>query len=148
MKISEKGIELIKHFEGLYLKAYKCPAGIWTIGYGHTKDVREGQVITEQEATDLLKSDLTHCENVVNQFIKVPLNQGQYDSLVSFTFNLGSGNLKSSTLLKLLNNSDYHGASQEFIKWNKAAGKVLAGLTRRRESERNLFNNYPIFIKR
>ena len=143
MKISQKGIELIKKFEGCKLEAYRCPAGIWTIGYGHTKTTKQGMKITQQQAEELLKQDLFSYENAVMINVKVGLNQQMFDALVSFTYNLGAGNLKSSTLLKLLNAKDYYGASQEFKRWNKAGGKVLNGLIKRREVERNLFNSYP-----
>lgn len=144
MKISQKGIDLIKRFEGCRLEAYKCPAGVWTIGYGHTNGVKEGMKITQQEAEKLLKQDLVVYENIVLESVTTALNQPIFDALVSFTYNLGGGNLKSSTLLKLLNDRDYYGASKEFEKWNKASGKVLEGLVKRREAERNLFNSYPV----
>lgn len=143
MKISQKGIEVIKKFEGCKLEAYKCPAGVWTIGYGTTKGVTDGMKITKEKAEELLKLDIDKFEKTVLKLVKVDLNQSQFDALVSFTYNLGEGNLSKSTLLKMLNNKDYYGASQEFIRWNKAGGKVLNGLIRRREAERNLFNSYP-----
>lgn len=143
MKISQKGINLIKRFEGCELEAYRCPAGVWTIGYGHTSGVKEGMKITQQEAEELLKQDLVAYENAVLKNVTTALNQPIFDALVSFTYNLGEGNLRSSTLLKLLNSRDYYGASKEFEKWNKASGKVLEGLVKRREAERNLFNSYP-----
>ncbi|MEG2347381.1 MAG: lysozyme [Cetobacterium sp.] len=143
MKISQKGIELIKKFEGCKLEAYRCPAGVWTIGYGHTKTAKQGMKITQQQAEELLKQDLCIYESSVERNIKVAINQPIFDALVSFTYNLGEGNLKSSTLLKKLNNRDYYGASEEFQRWNKAGGKVLNGLIKRREAERNLFNSYP-----
>ena len=100
MKITNEGINLIKKFEGLRLEAYLCPAGVWTIGYGHTKGVKKGQVITQLEADNLLKEDLSSFEKGVTSLIKSNINQNQFDSLVSFAFNLGLSNLKSSTLLK------------------------------------------------
>ena len=140
MKISQKGINLIKVFEGLSLKAYKDSVGVITIGYGSTgPHVSMGQTITEAQAESLLKSDLSRFEKGVSDLVPVPLNQNQFDALVSFSFNLGLGNLKSSTLLRKLNSLDYSGASKEFERWNKAGGKVLAGLTRRRIAERDLF---------
>lgn len=139
MKTSNNGINLIKQFEGCILSAYKCPAGVWTIGYGHTKNVKQGMKITSSQATELLKEDLTTYENYVNKYVKVKLNQNQFDALVSFTFNCGAGALKSSTLLKKLNKGDYTGAANELLRWNKANGKVLAGLTRRRKAEKALF---------
>lgn len=140
MKISKKGIKLIQDFEGLALKAYKDSVGILTIGWGSTgPHVTAGMTITKEQAEQLLKKDLERFEKGVSDLVKVPLNQNQFDALVSFSFNLGLGNLKSSTLLRKLNASDYTGASKEFERWNRAAGKVLAGLTRRRISERDLF---------
>ena len=139
MNISTNGIELIKQFEGCSLKAYKCPAGIWTIGYGHTNGVKEGQAITKIEAENLLKQDLARFEKVINNVIKVNLNQNQFDALISFSYNIGTGALKNSTLLKLLNNEDYKGAAEQFDKWVYAGGKKLAGLTKRRAAEKELF---------
>lgn len=139
MKTSKNGIELIKKYEGCRLTAYKCPANVWTIGYGHTKNVKKGMKITKAEAESYLKDDLNTYENAVNKYVKVPLNQNQFDALVSFSFNCGTGALKTSTLLKKLNKKDYKGAANEFLRWNKANGKVLNGLTKRRKEERGLF---------
>ena len=144
MKTSQKGINLIKQFEGCQLTAYKCPAGVWTIGYGTTgkvdgKEICKGMKISKQKAEQLLKKDLEQFEKSVNNFVKVSINQNQFDALVSFAYNVGAGALKGSTLLKKLNQKDYKGAANEFLKWNKGGGKVLAGLTRRREAERKLF---------
>jgi lysozyme len=110
-----------------------------TIGYGHTGGVKEGDLITEQKAEQLLQDDLKKFENGVLRLVRVPLAQNQFDALVSFAFNLGVGNLGKSTLLKMLNDRDYKGAAGQFIRWNKAAGKELAGLTRRRLAESALF---------
>ena len=142
MKTSQKGIDLIKHFEGCELKAYKCPAGVWTIGYGHIKGVQEGDVITEQQADEMLVEELNEYENYINTLVTVPLNQNQYDALVSWVYNLGSSNLNSSTLLKVLNSGDYAGVPEQIMRWNKAGGKVLEGLTRRRQSEADLFSGH------
>ena len=140
MKISEKCIDLVKHFESCFLQAYKCPAGVWTIGYGHTgKSVTEGLKITGEEAEIILKSDLDISEEVVNKLILVKLSQHQFDALVSFTFNCGIDAFRTSTLLKKLNLEDFTGAANEFPRWCKAKGKVLGGLLRRRKSERHLF---------
>ena len=140
MKISQKGTKLIQDFEGLALKAYKDPIGVWTWGYGSTgPHVTPDKVGTKEEAEQLLKKDLERFEKGVSDLVKVPLNQNQFDSLVSFSFNLGLSNLKSSTLLKKLNASDYQGAADEILRWNRAGGKVLNGLTRRRIAERDLF---------
>jgi len=141
MNTSQNGIDLIKHFEGCELKAYKCPAGVWTIGYGHIKGVQEGDVITEQQADEMLVEELHEYENYVNTLVDVPLNQNQYDALVSWVYNLGGGNLKASTLLKVLNSGDYSGVPAQIMRWNKAGGKVLEGLTRRRQAEADLFGN-------
>lgn len=140
----QHGLDIIKSFEGLKLTAYLCPAKIPTIAWGHTKTVKASDVgkkkITEAEAEKLLKSDLLNFENAVNKLVIVPLNQNQFDALVSFSFNVGTGAFHSSTLLKKLNAKDYKGASEQFERWNKAGGKVLAGLTRRRAAEKTLFN--------
>lgn len=131
--------EIIKEFEGLRLEAYKCPADVWTIGYGHTRAVFPGDAITEKEADAFLSEDLEDAEDAVNAYVDVELNQNQFDALVSFVYNLGSGNFKSSTLLRKLNGGDYLGAANEFKRWNKAGGIVLNGLIRRRDAEANLF---------
>ena len=140
MKISSNGIELIKVFEGLELEAYKCAAGVWTIGYGHIKGVHEGMNITEDTANKMLMEELVEYENYIDQAVTVPLAQCQYDAMVSWVYNLGNGNLTSSTLLKVLNSGDYDGVPAQMMRWNKAGGKVLEGLTRRRQAEADLFN--------
>lgn len=134
-----KEAELIKSFEGLELEAYLCPADIWTIGYGHTGNVKEGDRITKAEAEALLDKDLQTFRNGVKRLVKVPLNENQFGALVSFAYNLGLGSLQSSTLLKMLNAGDYTGAADQFLRWNKSGGKVLTGLVRRREAERAVF---------
>lgn len=140
MKISQTGVNLIKEFEGLRLTPYQDSVGVWTVGYGSTgKHVVPGKSITNKQAEDLLKEDLARFEDCVTKMVLVPIGQNQFDALVSFAFNLGCGNLASSTLLKLLNAGDYAGAAAQFVRWNKAGGKVLAGLTRRREAEAALF---------
>lgn len=140
MKISQKGIDLIKSFEGLELKAYKDSIGILTIGYGSTgSHVKQGMTITKEQAEELLKQDVSRFEKGVNDLVKIPLTQNQFDALVSFSFNLGLGNLKSSTLLRKLKAFDYSGAANEFLRWNRAGGKVLNGLTRRRQAEKDMF---------
>lgn len=144
MKTSKAGIDLIKSFEGCRLVAYKCPAGVWTIGYGHTFGVRAGQKITQKQAEDFLKSDLQVYEKGVEKAVRVKLNQNQFDALVSFSYNCGLGALRSSTLLKKLNKGDYKGASAEFPRWNKANGRILAGLKRRRKEEKALFDKIPV----
>lgn len=139
MKIGSKGLELIKHFEGCELEAYKCPAGVWTIGYGHIKGVQEGMKITEMQAEEMLQSELIEYEGYINDLVEVELNQNQFDAMVSWVYNLGGGNLRSSTLLKVLNAGDYDGVPAQMLRWNKAGGKVLEGLTRRRQAEADLF---------
>lgn len=139
MKISENGLELIKHFEGCELEAYQCAAGVWTIGYGHTKDVKVGDKITKAIADSLLAEEMHEYEGYVNNAVKVDLNQDQFDALVSWTYNLGGGNLNASTMLKVVNSGDFEGVPAQIKRWNKAGGKVLEGLIRRREAEANLF---------
>jgi GH24 family phage-related lysozyme (muramidase) len=146
MNIDQKGIDLIKSFEGLQLKAYNATGKekYNTIGYGHYgADVRAGQVITIQQAEDMLKNDLQKFVDGVNNLLKTTVNQYQFDALVSFAYNCGLGNLGSSDLLKFVNKRDFTSAALEFAKWNKAGGVVLAGLTRRREAERQLFVTAP-----
>jgi lysozyme len=143
MHISQKGLDLIKSFEGLRLSAYKCPADVWTIGYGTTAGVKPGQTITKERAEELLREDVKRFEAQVLRLAKVPLTQGQFDALVSFTYNLGAGNLSNSTLLRLLNAGDYKGAAAQFDRWTKAGGKELPGLVRRRAAERALFEGKP-----
>tara|TARA_Y100001937_G_scaffold127112_1_gene198282 strand:+ start:533 stop:961 length:429 start_codon:yes stop_codon:yes gene_type:complete len=142
MKTGEKGLELIKHFEGCELVAYKCPAGVWTIGYGHIKGVSEGMTITQEQAEQMLLDELIEYENYINELVTVPLSQNQFDALVSWVYNLGPANLKSSTLLKVLNSNDFEGVPAQIVRWNKANGKVLEGLTRRREAEAELFDEH------
>ena len=144
MQTSEKGIALIKQFEGCKLTAYQDSVGVWTIGYGWTqpvdgKPIRAGMTIKQETADRLLKTGLVSYESDVSRLVKVGLTQGQFDALVSFAYNLGARALSTSTLLRKLNAGDYAGAADEFLRWNKAGGKVLNGLTRRREAERALF---------
>jgi GH24 family phage-related lysozyme (muramidase)/peptidoglycan hydrolase-like protein with peptidoglycan-binding domain len=136
---SQKGINLIKSFEGCRLTAYQDSVGVWTIGYGHTSGVYSGMTITESQAEAYLKSDLVTSENAVNKYVTYAINQNQFDALASFTFNLGSGNLSTSTLLKKLNQGDISGAASEFDKWVYAGDKVLEGLVKRRAAEKELF---------
>jgi len=143
MRTSENGLALIRQAEGLRLRAYKCPAGVWTIGYGTTAGVKEGLVITKERAEELLREDVKRFEDQVMRLVKVRLTQGQFDALVSFIYNLGAGNLSNSTLLRLLNAGDYKGAAAQFDRWTKAGGKELAGLVKRRAAERALFEGKP-----
>ena len=139
LKISQTGINLIKKYEGCVLTAYQCPAGVWTIGYGHTRTACKGLKISLKTAEKLLEEDIKVYEKGVNNVVSVSLTQNQFDALVSFSFNCGVTALKNSTLLKKLNSKDYEGAAKEFPRWNKSNGKVLAGLTKRREEEKELF---------
>ncbi|EMN5321677.1 lysozyme [Enterobacter hormaechei] len=144
MQTSDKGIALIKAFEGCKLVAYQDSVGVWTIGYGWTqpvdgKPIRAGMTIKQETAERLLKTGLVSYESDVSRLVKVGVTQGQFDALVSFTYNLGARSLSTSTLLRKLNAGDYAGAADEFLRWNKAGGKVINGLTRRREAERALF---------
>lgn len=139
MKISAEGIALIKKFEGCELVSYQDSVGVWTIGYGHTKGVKEGMEINKQEADDMLMHELTEYEGYINDYVKVPLSQSQFDALVAWVYNLGPTNLKSSTLLKELNAGNYEEAPNQIKRWNKAGGEVLKGLVRRREAEALLF---------
>lgn len=139
MKVSNNGINLVKRFEGLELKAYRDSVGILTIGYGHTHAVKAGDIITGEQADAFLREDLQVAELTINTNVKVKLTQGQFDALVSFVFNLGSGNFVKSTLIRKLNAGDYAGAADEFGKWVNAGGKKLPGLVKRRAAEREVF---------
>lgn len=140
MNTSPSGRVLIKGFEGCKLTAYRDMVGVLTIGVGHTgKDVFPGQEITDAEADALLAKDLLRAEHYVTALVTVPLNQNQFDALVSFTFNLGNGALQESTLLKLLNNGEYTAAKEQFKRWDMAGGKHVEGLLSRRISEASLF---------
>ena len=139
MRISDEGLELIKSFEGCRLKAYQDSVGVWTIGYGSTKNVHPGQTITQEQAEELLRQDVAVFEQGVSDLVKVNLEQHQFDALVSFAFNLGLGNLKSSTLLRYVNMREFDSAAAQFGRWNRAGGKVLPGLTTRRKVEADLF---------
>lgn len=141
MKISSKGLELIKKYEGFSSGKYLCPAGKATLGYGHV--IQSGETytnLTEKEALELLDQDADIAENTVNNLVKAPLNQNQFDALVSLVYNWGSGHFFHSLGLRKLNNKDYDGAIAEFSKINQANGKILTGLVNRRVAEANLFN--------
>ena len=140
LSLGKYGLELIKSFEGCVLKVYLDAIGLPTIGYGHL--IKPGESftkITQKGAEDLLKSDAQIFVDGVNKLLEVNVTQNQFDALVSIAFNIGLGNLKSSTLLRLINAGDYKGAADQFPRWNKAGGKVLNGLTKRRDAERALF---------
>ena len=146
MTISKPGLDLIKSFEGFSSKPYHCSAGVSTIGYGSTyyeggRHVKMSDAhVSKERATQILENQVNNVySSAVNRYVKVPLTQNQFDALVSFTYNLGAGALKSSTLLRKLNLGKYTRASQEFLKWDRAGGKRLKGLTRRRRAESKLF---------
>ena len=140
MHMSQGGLDnLLKKFEGCKLKAYRCPANVCTIGYGHTSaagapQVADGMIITQADAEDILKRDIVKYETAVMDLVKVKLTQNQFDVLVDFAYNAGVGNLKSSTLLKKVNAGDFDAVPAELMKWTKGGGKVLPGLVRRRQA--------------
>lgn len=139
MQYSKQGLALTGKFEGCRLTAYLDQVGVPTIGYGHTRGVRLGMTCTQEQAEAWLREDIAICEQDVNTHVKVPLTQGEFDALVDFSFNLGCASLNGSTLLRLLNTGDYHGAAAEFEKWDHAGGKVVSGLLRRRIAEEQEF---------
>lgn len=143
MNISDAGLALIREHEGLRLESYPDPAtgaDPWTVGYGHTgPDVSPGLTITADRADEFLRADVAKCEHCIGSLVTVPLDQGQFDALCSFVFNLGCNTLRNSTLLRLLNQGDYSGAQAQFSRWDHAGGKVLAGLTKRRAAEAEMF---------
>ena len=144
MRTSRAGIDLIKEFEGLRLEAYRCPAGLWTIGYGHTTAagapvVKPGMTITAAEAERILARDLASYEAGVTRLVKVDISQGQFDALVSFAYNCGSGALERSTLLKRVNACRFSDVPAELMKWTKSGGRELPGLVRRRRAEAKLW---------
>lgn len=150
MKTSAQGIEAIKRFEGCKKKgdlhiAYQCSAGTWTIGYGSTRGVTPTSTCTEEQATERLRNDLEEAERAVRRNVSVDLNPAQFDALCSFTFNLGEGNLKKSTLLRLLNNKQYEDAAAQFPRWDWVNGQSNAGVRRRRLAEQAMFltGKYP-----
>lgn len=137
--ISNRGLTLIKQFEGLRLRAYDDGGGVWTIGYGHTKNVKSNDVITQDQADEFLKEDIKWAEDTVNAFVNVPLKQNQFDALVSLAFNIGANAFAKSTLLKILNMRHYEDAAKQFIRWSFDNGKFIRGLYKRRLEETNLF---------
>ena len=138
--MTPEGLALLKRFEGLRLDSYRDPVGILTVGYGHTgPDVAEGMRITELEAERLLLGDVRTAQDAISSLVQVPLSESQKDALTSLVFNIGPGGFAKSTLLKKLNAGDLRGAANEFLRWDKAGGQVLAGLTKRRMAERDLF---------
>ena len=139
MNTSPKGIALIKEFEGLRLKAYQCPGGVWTIGYGHTAGVKPGMLISKAQAEEYLKADLIAFERYLNG-LGLALNQNQFDALISFIYNVGTGNFSNSTLLrKVRANPQENSIMDEFLRWVYSKGRVLPGLQRRRLAEMKLY---------
>jgi len=158
MKVSQKCIEQIKKDEGVRNKPYQCPALLCTVGVGHVIDPNHAKVpmadrkalpipagwdriLTSIEIDEILRTDLNRFEQGVLRLIKVPLTQGQFDALVSFSFNVGLGNLQNSTLRMKLNRSEYDAAAEQFLVWTKAGGKVLPGLVKRRTHEKEMFES-------
>ena len=140
--ITQQGIDLIRHFEGFSSTVYQCPAGLPTIGYGHLIKKGEGfDSITEGEAEDLLRYDVQVAEKAVLRLINVPLTDGQFDALVSFTFNLGSGSLQRSTLRRVVNRNDHSEVPTQLRRWVWSGGKKLKGLQLRRDAEILLYSN-------
>ena len=146
--INANGLRLLKSFEGLRLNAYVDPVGVLTIGYGTTAGVFSGMQITENEAEALLKRDLRRFETAVADLVQVPLSSDQFSALVCFAYNVGEYALANSTLLSLLNQGDFQGAADQFLRWNRGNSGELPGLTRRRNAERSLFlgKDYTAFL--
>ncbi len=138
--VNQDGKNLIKEFEELHITPYLCPGKIWTIGYGHTRTVYEGQRITAPIAERLLDEDLRLFERAVARLVTVPLSENQFSALVCFAYNVGVGNFESSTLLKLLNRGWYEQVPVQLMRWNRANGEVFGGLARRRAAESRLWN--------
>lgn len=142
MTTSRNGLQLIKNFEGLRLGSYKCPAGVWTIGYGHTKGVKQGQVIDQGKADDYLVEDIAPIERLLND-LRINFRQEQFDALVSWIFNLGASAFQRSTLyIRIGTNASDEEITDQIIKWVNAAGKPLVGLKKRRIAEANMFLGY------
>lgn len=145
MQINQDTLDLVKEFEGFRAKAYKCPAGVWTIGFGTTAaagvgiDPKPGVTVTEEEAEDLLEKTMEKFGEQIKPFITAPINNNEYGAFLSLAYNIGPGAFKKSSALRLFNAGDKAGAAKALLMWNKAGGKVLPGLTRRREAEKKLF---------
>jgi lysozyme len=139
MFYSDRGLEKTKEFEGLRLTAYQDSGGVWTIGYGHTGSAKPGMTITQEKADELLRLDVHWAVSCVNNAVTVPVNQNQFDALVDFTFNIGCGAFRNSTLLRRLNAKNYAEAAEEFTRWKFVKGVEVAGLLRRREADKKLF---------
>lgn len=138
MDCCDKGLCLIKEFEGCRLKAYKCPAGVWTIGYGWTPGVKPGQVWTQEQAEEMLAKGVKPYAATVAKTCP-HASQNQFDAMVSLCYNIGPGNFIKSSVARLHNQGNFNAAADAFLKWNKGGGKVLAGLDRRRRAERKLY---------
>ena len=140
-RMNAAGMRILKECEGLYLNSYKCPAGVWTIGYGCTKGIRPGMTISEAEAEEMLRKELTEFEKGVERILShIPLNENQFSALVSLTYNCGMEPItEGMTIRRKLEARDYRGAAEGFLLWNKGGGRVLPGLVKRREMERKLF---------
>jgi lysozyme len=144
LNYSKSGLKLTEAFEGLRLQAYQDSVGVWTIGYGHTGSIYPGMVISQLQAEQFLLADVQSAVHCVNQAVNVVLTQEEFDALVDFVFNVGSGNFVKSTLLRDLNAHNFNDAAQQFLLWNRAGGQVLAGLLRRRAGEAQLFQTPPV----
>jgi len=137
---SGNGLSLTKQFESLRLTAYQDPVGVWTIGYGHTgPDVTSGLTVTQDQAQAWLAQDVSSAADCVNEVVMIALSQNEFDALVDFVFNLGPGNFKASTLLVDLNAGNLAAAANQFDRWDRAGGQVVAGLLRRRQAETDMF---------
>ena len=141
MKISEDGLELIKKFEGCETTAYQDSVGVWTIGFGHTKGVEEGQTCSIEDAESMLADEMDEYEGYINNMVKVDLQQHEFDALVAWVYNLGPTNLGESTMLKVLNGGQFDRDPDEMNRWTRAGGEILEGLVRRRQAESLMFQN-------
>ena len=141
MKISENGLELIKKFEGCETTAYQDSVGVWTIGFGHTKGVEEGQPCSIEDAESMLADEMDEYEGYINNMVKVELQQHEFDALVAWVYNLGPTNLGESTMLKVLNGGQFDRVPDEMNRWTRAGGEILEGLVRRRQAESLMFQN-------
>ena len=141
MKISEDGLELIKKFEGCETTAYQDSVGVWTIGFGHTKGVEEGQPCSIEDAESMLANEMDEYEGYINNMVKVDLQQHEFDALVAWVYNLGPTNLGESTMLKVLNGGQFDRVPEEMNRWTRAGGKILEGLVRRRQAESLMFQD-------
>ena len=141
MKISEDGLELIKKFEGCETTAYQDSVGVWTIGFGHTKGVEEGQTCSIEDAESMLADEMDEYEGYINNMVKVDLQQHEFDALVAWVYNLGPTNLGESTMLKVLNGGQFDRVPDEMNRWTRAGGEILEGLVRRRQAESLMFQD-------